>query len=77
MRREIRGWKLCAFVSTVDHTRVILKEADPNVSGSDYINANYVSGEVPGSERRYIATQVGCAALCVTVFETSKAAVFT
>ena len=27
--------------------------------GSDYINANYISGEVPGSEKRYIATQ-GC-----------------
>lgn len=37
----------------------MLKEADPNVIGSDYINANYVSGETPESERRYIATQ-GC-----------------
>lgn len=27
--------------------------------GSDYINANYISGEVPGSEKHYIATQ-GC-----------------
>lgn len=27
--------------------------------GSDYINANYISGEVPGSEQKYIATQ-GC-----------------
>ncbi len=27
--------------------------------GSDYINANYISGEVPGSEKCYIATQ-GC-----------------
>lgn len=44
---------------TVDHTRVILKGADPSVVGSDYINGNYISGEVPGSERRYIATQ-GC-----------------
>ena len=44
---------------TVDHTRVILKDSDPSVIGSDYINANYISGEVPGSERRYIATQ-GC-----------------
>ena len=44
---------------TVDHTRVILHDADPEVVGSDYINANYVSGEVPGSEKRYIATQ-GC-----------------
>ena len=44
---------------TVDHTRVILKDSDPSVIGSDYINASYISGEVPGSERRYIATQ-GC-----------------
>ena len=43
---------------SVDHTRVALKGVDPDVPGSDYINANYISGEVPGSERRYIATQV-------------------
>ena len=43
----------------VDHTRVILEGGDPNVTGSDYINANYISGEVPGSEKHYIATQ-GC-----------------
>ena len=46
---------------TVDHTRVALKidieESDG--PGADYINANYISGEVPGSERTYIATQ-GC-----------------
>lgn len=43
---------------SVDHTRVILKEVDGSTPGSDYVNANYVSGEVPGSEKRYIATQV-------------------
>ena len=31
---------------------------DPETVGADYINANYISGEVPGSENRYIATQV-------------------
>lgn len=31
------------LIISVDHTRVILKDDDPNVSGSDYINANYVS----------------------------------
>jgi len=28
---------------SVDHTRVVLKDGDPNVPGSDYINANYIS----------------------------------
>ena len=43
----------------VDHTRVILTDTDKEIVGSDYINANFISGEVPGSERYYIATQ-GC-----------------
>ncbi|MCL4127450.1 UNVERIFIED_CONTAM: hypothetical protein GTU68_054742, partial [Idotea baltica] len=44
-----------------DHTRVILKESDPGVPGSDYINANHITGEEDlGYEgKRYIATQ-GC-----------------
>lgn len=29
------------FIS-VDHTRVKLKDVDPNVLGSEYINANYI-----------------------------------
>lgn len=28
--------------SIVDHTRVRLKDVDPNIPGSDYINANYI-----------------------------------
>ena len=41
-----------------DHTRVVLTEgADESVPGSDYINANYINGDIP--EKRYIATQ-GC-----------------
>ena len=36
-----------------------MEGGDPSVVGHDYINANYVSGEVPGSERKYVATQ-GC-----------------
>ena len=44
---------------TVDYTCVVLNDSDPSIVGSDYINANYISGEVPGSEQRYIATQ-GC-----------------
>ena len=42
---------------TVDQTRVVLNDSDPSIVGSDYINANYISGEVPGLEKRYIATQ--------------------
>lgn len=42
-----------------DHTRVVLKYSDPELSGNNYINANYISGESPDSEHRYIATQ-GC-----------------
>lgn len=30
-----------SFIS-VDETRVKLRDVDPNVSGSDYINANYI-----------------------------------
>jgi len=28
---------------SVDHTRAVLKDGDPDVPGSDYINANYIS----------------------------------
>ena len=44
-----------------DHTRVVLTEgSDETVPGSDYINANYINGEVgEESQFRYIATQ-GC-----------------
>eukprot|EP01112_Ceratiomyxa_fruticulosa_P013871 TRINITY_DN392_c1_g1_i4.p1 TRINITY_DN392_c1_g1~~TRINITY_DN392_c1_g1_i4.p1 ORF type:complete len:325 (-),score=29.05 TRINITY_DN392_c1_g1_i4:621-1595(-) len=36
-----------------DHSRVLLSEEE----GSDYINANFINGETPGTERSYIATQ--------------------
>ncbi|XP_065842334.1 tyrosine-protein phosphatase non-receptor type 11-like [Oscarella lobularis] len=39
-----------------DHTRVVLTD---DGGDSDYINANFISGEVAGSEKQYIATQ-GC-----------------
>ena len=42
-----------------DHTRVPLTGVDPDVPGSSYINANYISGEAPDSYRCYVATQ-GC-----------------
>ncbi len=50
---------VCVCMYVVDHTRVALLGSDTAVVGSDYINANYISGEVPGSEHHYIATQ-GC-----------------
>jgi len=37
-------------------SRVLLKSID-GLAGSDYINANYLNGFVPGSERAYICTQ--------------------
>ncbi|XP_054719961.1 tyrosine-protein phosphatase non-receptor type 11-like [Uloborus diversus] len=46
-----------------DHTRVILKDVDPNVPGSDYVNANIITPDEDstgdGSKKYYIATQ-GC-----------------
>lgn len=45
----VGGWAqgvslLCLFLTAplVDHSRVILQGRDPNIPGSDYINANYV-----------------------------------
>nr|CAD7569639.1 unnamed protein product [Timema californicum] len=44
-----------------DHTRVKLKDVDPNVPGSEYINANYIKPEedpaMDGHSKSYIATQ--------------------
>ena len=34
--------------------------SDPSVVGSDYINASYISGEIPGSERVCIGAQDMC-----------------
>ncbi|KAK2193786.1 hypothetical protein NP493_5g04010 [Ridgeia piscesae] len=43
-----------------DFNRVVLKDGDPKVLGTDYINANLIQNkELPGSKRQYIATQ-GC-----------------
>ncbi|XP_073409081.1 tyrosine-protein phosphatase non-receptor type 6 [Dendrobates tinctorius] len=47
-----------------DHTRVVLHNGDPNVPGSDYINANYVTNQLIGEDepsKRFIACQ-GCLA---------------
>ncbi|KAK5615165.1 Tyrosine-protein phosphatase non-receptor type 6 [Crenichthys baileyi] len=50
-------------------TRVILQNADPEVVGSDYINANYVKDKLweSGGQKVYIATQ-GCLATTVNDF---------
>eukprot|EP00794_Sanderia_malayensis_P014896 gene14896-16442_t len=40
-----------------DHTRVKLRNAEPGIVGSDYINANYIEDDVTG--KFYIASQ-GC-----------------
>ncbi len=37
---------------------MILKDVEAT-PGADYVNANFISGEVPGTEKMYIATQ-GC-----------------
>uniref|UniRef100_H2Y7M9 protein-tyrosine-phosphatase n=1 Tax=Ciona savignyi TaxID=51511 RepID=H2Y7M9_CIOSA len=55
-----------------DHTRVILKDADQSVPGSDYINANYIRvncEEASGMMKRktYISTQ-GCLSNTITDF---------
>lgn len=50
-------------------TRVVLQNADPDVVGSDYINANYVKNtrRELGDQKVYIATQ-GCLATTVNDF---------
>ncbi|XP_031708594.1 tyrosine-protein phosphatase non-receptor type 6 isoform X2 [Anarrhichthys ocellatus] len=50
-------------------TRVSLQDRDPDVVGSDYINANYVTNKLweSGDQKRYIATQ-GCLATTVNDF---------
>ncbi|KAF6734055.1 Tyrosine-protein phosphatase non-receptor type 6 [Oryzias melastigma] len=49
-------------------TRVILQDTDPNIVGSDYINANYVKNKLRETDQKvYIATQ-GCLATTVNDF---------
>ncbi|KAL2749537.1 tyrosine-protein phosphatase corkscrew isoform X1 [Vespula maculifrons] len=72
LRLENRAKNRYKNILPFDHTRVRLKDVDPNVPGSDYINANYIrneegDGAVPGISgndvsqfnKCYIATQ-GC-----------------
>lgn len=45
-------------IRPTDETRVVLTDADRNIPGSDYINANFIYSEIDGELRKsYIATQ--------------------
>lgn len=60
MRPENKSKNRYKNILPFDHSRVVLKNGDLNVPGSDYINANYITLELFGGERVvYIATQ-GC-----------------
>ncbi|XP_013778053.1 tyrosine-protein phosphatase non-receptor type 11-like isoform X2 [Limulus polyphemus] len=64
-RPENRAKNRYKNILPFDHTRVILRDEDPNVVGSDYVNANIIQAEDDGSpdngKKYYIATQ-GCLA---------------
>ncbi|XP_015123569.1 tyrosine-protein phosphatase corkscrew isoform X1 [Diachasma alloeum] len=45
LRPENRAKNRYKNILPFDHTRVKLKDVDPNVAGADYINANYIKNE--------------------------------
>ena len=45
-----------SLVFAVDHTRVILKDVDESVPGSNYINANYI--QVRNSSSRILVVEI-------------------
>jgi len=51
-----RGKNRYSNVLPLEKTRVKLRQKN-DIEGSDYINANWVDGLIPGSERAYITTQ--------------------
>ncbi|XP_073702826.1 tyrosine-protein phosphatase non-receptor type 6 isoform X1 [Garra rufa] len=69
MRPENKSKNRYKNILPFDATRVILKNADPNVVGSDYINANYVTNKLMdiNYQKVYIACQ-GCLATTVNDF---------
>ena len=38
----VDAFSICCVLLTVDATRLVLHDGDPNVPGSDYINANII-----------------------------------
>ncbi|KYO22321.1 tyrosine-protein phosphatase non-receptor type 6 isoform X1 [Alligator mississippiensis] len=61
-RPENKGKNRYKNILPFDHTRVVLQGRDPNIPGSDYINANYVQNTLISPDERtksYIASQ-GC-----------------
>ncbi|KAI5106047.1 tyrosine-protein phosphatase non-receptor type 6, partial [Silurus meridionalis] len=69
MRPENKSKNRYKNILPFDETRVILQGGDPNVVGSDYINANYVKNKMCEScpPKVYIACQ-GCLATTVNDF---------
>ncbi|XP_045163455.1 tyrosine-protein phosphatase non-receptor type 11-like isoform X2 [Mercenaria mercenaria] len=61
MRPENKAKNRYKNILPFDHTRVTLRDGDPNVVGSDYINANCITAEDDNIEpkKSYVATQ-GC-----------------
>lgn len=51
MKNDNRNKNRYSNVLAIERTRVKL------TNSTDYINANYVNGEIPGTEKQYIATQ--------------------
>ncbi|KAL4221285.1 protein tyrosine phosphatase [Mactra antiquata] len=66
MRPENKAKNRYKNILPFDHTRVTLRDGDPNVTGSDYINANMITAEDDNIEPKkcYVATQ-GCLQLTV------------
>uniref|UniRef100_A0A8C2FKS0 protein-tyrosine-phosphatase n=1 Tax=Cyprinus carpio TaxID=7962 RepID=A0A8C2FKS0_CYPCA len=69
MRPENKSKNRYKNILPFDDTRVVLQNADPNVVGSDYINANYVINKLMdiNYQKVYIACQ-GCLATTVNDF---------
>uniref|UniRef100_A0AAY4EBK9 protein-tyrosine-phosphatase n=1 Tax=Denticeps clupeoides TaxID=299321 RepID=A0AAY4EBK9_9TELE len=58
-RAENKGKNRYKNILPFDTTRVTIREADPDVPGSDYINANYIRVSYAPEGKVFIATQ-GC-----------------